>query len=136
MRKFGILMFILLALVTFNVSSCSQSSNKTQTSAVYTGEAPEVVLKDYHAYVQKFDSAGIANMRPDFGNLEQSKQDYKVIKAILKEGTALQKRMNKIANAENPQINLQIKPYMPIINARIMTLRQNVSTYQSMGVNQ
>lgn len=128
-------MFLLLALVFFTGCNSTNNNISTQNPVAYTGEAPEIVLKDYHAYVQKFDQAHVETMRPDFGNIEQSKADFAVLQSLSQEAKALQNRMSIIDNAQDPQINLQVKPYMPIINARVMILKQNIATYQSLGLN-
>lgn len=129
------LVLIFLCLLP-GIQGCTSTGNNNQQNVGQNGsqESSEDILKDYHAFIQKFDEARMGDMRPDITKPDQMQLEYQAINTLLIEAESIEQRMlMALQTSSDVKTQAQLKPYSGIITARVATLKTNKATYQSMG---
>lgn len=125
-----------ISLITI-LHACTTSSNTTTPPAPVQSVntvTPEQIMQKYFAFIQKFDAAGVANMRIDVTTPDQNKANYRLIVSLLSEAEAIRNEMSgELAKNQDVKVQAQIKPYLPIMEARVAALTNNKAAFEAYG---
>ena len=128
-----IILYCLIFVLIVNIQACNSSTSVSNNNSSKNIVQKEI-LKDYFAFIEKYEAANISNMRVEIAKPDQNMANYRIISNLLAEAESIENRMN-ITLAKNKDVKTQVnlKMYLDLIRARVITLKSNKTSFERIG---